>query len=77
MPTQFPLDSSDYFGKNLLPFLPRLLLAIKSENLNEMDLPKELLNACVTHNGSLTDKFSYIQKLRLLSEEKETKNIQV
>lgn len=30
MPTQFPLDSSEYFGKCLLPFLPKILQTKKT-----------------------------------------------
>lgn len=60
MPTQFPVDASEYFGKCLMPFLPDLLRAKKDKTFEEIGLPMELANSCITHNGHLTDKFLYI-----------------
>jgi hypothetical protein len=42
-----------------------------------MGLPIELSTACIAHNGNLTDKYTYINKLRALRDEKEKNNIQV
>jgi alanine dehydrogenase len=64
MPSQFPLDASAHFGSQLCPFIERILKSDISKPLEEQRLPKQIESAVITNKGKLTNKFTYINKLR-------------
>ncbi|KAG0626104.1 hypothetical protein M758_2G102500 [Ceratodon purpureus] len=59
LPTELPRESTKHFGNALFPFLVNLANARKLE-----DTPAPLHDACIAHEGSLTEMYKYIQKLR-------------
>lgn len=64
LPSELPKDSSEHFGRALLPLLPPLLQSkgsLFSEDFD--DLPSELKRACITSHGQLSERWSYINKL--------------
>ena len=76
MPSQFPLDASEHFGFQLCPFIEDILKSDKSKPLSEQGLPSQIECAVITDKGKLTNKFTYIKKLRAQKElEKKKKNI--
>lgn len=72
-PSQFPLDASNYFSNNLMPFLPRLIRADASLPLAQRGLGGPLERAVIAHAGQLTPLFTYIAKLRKQKEELSSK----
>ncbi len=64
MPTEFPLDASENFGRNLTPFIERILKSDITKPLKDQNLPLEIRKAVITWDGKLTDNFIYINKLR-------------
>lgn len=75
MPTQFPLDASNNFGKNLFPFIEKILKSDINKKLEDQNLPLEIKTAVITLNGKLTSLFNYIGKLRKQRKLFEKKNI--
>jgi alpha-aminoadipic semialdehyde synthase len=64
MPSEFPLDASAHFGSKLSRFVEDILKSDSSKPLKEQGLPIQIENAVITDKGKLTNKFTYIQKLR-------------
>jgi hypothetical protein len=64
MPTQFPFDASTHFGNKLLPFMVDIIKSDFNALLTKQGLPIEIERAVITNKGKLTDKFTYINKLR-------------
>lgn len=61
LPSELPRDASEHFGKALMPLIPPLL---KSKGGSIDDLPAELRRACITADGVLLPKWTYISRLR-------------
>eukprot|EP00596_Hydrurales_sp_CCMP1899_P009803 CAMPEP_0119045584 /NCGR_PEP_ID=MMETSP1177-20130426/41015_1 /TAXON_ID=2985 /ORGANISM="Ochromonas sp, Strain CCMP1899" /LENGTH=1085 /DNA_ID=CAMNT_0007017609 /DNA_START=344 /DNA_END=3601 /DNA_ORIENTATION=+ len=67
LPSELPKDASEHFGRVLLPLLPPILQSKGSLPSTECDdLPFELNKACITSHGQLTERWSYINRLREL-----------
>ena len=65
LPAEFPRDASTHFSSKLKPFIEALASNDNDVPLNDnVALPPELLNACITSEGELTANFAYIDKLR-------------
>jgi alpha-aminoadipic semialdehyde synthase len=65
LPSELPLDASEHFGQQLLPFLKVLSESNGSLPFKQQsDLPLPLQHAVITANGALTPNFAYIQALR-------------
>ena len=64
LPCQFPLDASNHFGSELIKFIPDIMRSDITKTLEEQGLPSEIQKAVITYNGSLTNLFTYINKLR-------------
>lgn len=63
-PSQFPVDASNYFSSNLIHFIPSLINSDPHKPLDQQGLCPEIRNATITHQGKLTNLFTYISKLR-------------
>ena len=67
MPTQMPMEATDYFGDLLYPHVQNIL---KSDATDEFDedqksrLGDVVSGAVITSNGKLTPSFEYINELR-------------
>jgi alpha-aminoadipic semialdehyde synthase len=67
LPCEIPLESSEYFGDKLKEFIPALASLDLETPLEEIKLPKPIMEALVLHKGKLTEKYRYME--RFLKEE--------
>jgi alpha-aminoadipic semialdehyde synthase len=69
LPAEMPVEASKHFGSQLLPFVEAVVKSdISLPFENQTDLPKEVYNAIITANGSLTPSYQYISDLRMINE---------
>ncbi|XP_072856648.2 alpha-aminoadipic semialdehyde synthase, mitochondrial [Pogona vitticeps] len=64
LPAQLPIESTEYFGDMLFPYIEEMLLSDASEPFESQNYSPVVRDAVIASNGSLTDKYKYIQKLR-------------
>ncbi|XP_060100806.1 alpha-aminoadipic semialdehyde synthase, mitochondrial isoform X1 [Heteronotia binoei] len=64
LPAQLPIESTECFGDMLFPYVEEMLLSDASEPFKSQNYSPVVRDAVITSNGSLTDKYKYIQKLR-------------
>jgi alpha-aminoadipic semialdehyde synthase len=62
LPSELPLEASNYFSGVLSPFIPALMAADFSRPFESLDLPAPLKRAVIVHNGQLTPEYAYIEK---------------
>jgi len=62
LPSEFSLDTSNYFSEKLTPFVPGIVNSNYPSEFNERTetMPIEVLNACETWNGKLMPRFEYL-----------------
>jgi alpha-aminoadipic semialdehyde synthase len=63
LPTELPREASDYFGKELLPFVPQLARTNFQVPFEQLQLPAEFKKAVIAHQGQLTPDYKYLAKL--------------
>jgi alpha-aminoadipic semialdehyde synthase len=64
LPTEIPVDATNYFGDSLLPWIESLVKTDVSVPFEEQELPLPLKNAVLTSHGALTPGYQYIDRLR-------------
>ncbi|XP_053111912.1 alpha-aminoadipic semialdehyde synthase, mitochondrial isoform X2 [Hemicordylus capensis] len=64
LPAQLPIESTECFGDMLFPYIEEMLLSEAAEPLESQNYSPVVRDAVIASNGSLTDKYKYIQKLR-------------
>ncbi|XP_015922645.2 alpha-aminoadipic semialdehyde synthase, mitochondrial [Parasteatoda tepidariorum] len=64
MPTQLPLEATDYFGYLLSPYLNSILSSDATKPLEQHNFLPTVQGAIIASNGSLTPNFEYIAELR-------------
>ncbi|MCB9558748.1 MAG: hypothetical protein H6707_21705 [Deltaproteobacteria bacterium] len=62
LPTEFPREASEAFGRALLPFVAPLAEADFSVPLERIDLPAPLLRALIVYRGELTPSYLYLEQ---------------
>ncbi len=62
LPAELPGESSEFFGKALLPFVEKLATADYTKPHGSLGLPEEFCNAVIAHQGELTEQFKYLLK---------------
>lgn len=62
LPCQLPVEASAHFGDTLMRFVPMLARADWRRPWEELTLPGAILNAVVTHRGSLAPNFDYLHR---------------
>ncbi|RLB59151.1 MAG: hypothetical protein DRI34_02790 [Deltaproteobacteria bacterium] len=62
LPCELPAESTEDFGRALLPFLPAMARADYSRAFTELELPEPIRRAVITHRGRLTPDFAYLQQ---------------
>ena len=62
LPCELPVESSQEFGKALLPFIGAVASADYNVSYEDLDLPSAIKRAVITHRGSLTPDYEYIQE---------------
>ena len=60
LPSELPLDASNFFSRVLKRFIPALVTADYDVDFDSLALPGELKNAVVIHRGKLTPRYEYI-----------------
>lgn len=66
MPTQLPMEATDFFGDMLTPHIPDILKsdANKTFEENKVKMGSIVSGSVITSNGKLTPDFEYIARLR-------------
>lgn len=64
MPTQLPLEATDYFGDLLYPYAVDILNSDATKPLEDYTFLPEVEGAIIASNGKLTPNFEYINELR-------------
>nr|CAD7574550.1 unnamed protein product [Timema californicum] len=67
MPTQLPLESTDFFGEMLYPYALDILQSDALLPLEQHNFLPAVHGAIIASNGKLTPNFEYIQELRTMS----------
>ncbi|MCK4757817.1 MAG: hypothetical protein KAS67_05150 [Thermoplasmata archaeon] len=62
LPSELPRESSTFFGTQLMPFVKMLANADLKADLENLQLPGELMRALIAYHGKLTPNFEYIQE---------------
>lgn len=62
LPCELPRDSSQFFSRQLRPFLPNILKADYSQPLEASGLLPELQKAVIVYNGKLTQAYRYLEE---------------
>ena len=62
LPCEIPEESSRYFSKTLMPFVPAIAGADYSVPFDQCHLPPEIKNAVILYQGQLTLRYKYIEK---------------
>ena len=62
LPTELPREASDYFGKELLPFVPQLARTNFQVPFEQLQLPTEFQKAVIAHQGQLALDYKYLAK---------------
>uniref|UniRef100_A0A023GM86 Putative lysine-ketoglutarate reductase/saccharopine dehydrogenase n=1 Tax=Amblyomma triste TaxID=251400 RepID=A0A023GM86_AMBTT len=64
MPTQLPLEATDYFGKLLMPYIYDIIESDASKPLSQHRMSSVVEGAVIASNGKLTPGYEYIEDLR-------------
>ncbi len=67
MPTQLPMEATDFFGEALFPHVDNILKSDATKTLDAAEMDKMgpiVSNAVITSNGALAPNFRYISDLR-------------
>ncbi len=62
LPAELPKDASEFFSRNLMPFVPGIMKADFDKPLHESGLPDEIKRAVIVYNGTLTKDFEYLKE---------------
>ncbi len=62
LPCELPRESSSSFSKTLLDFIPFLAKANFETEFENLNLPRELLDAIIVYQGKLTKNYEYLQE---------------
>jgi saccharopine dehydrogenase (NAD+, L-lysine-forming) len=61
LPCELPLEASEHFGDSLLRFVSPMARCDWSQPLDRLDLPREIKDAVVVHQGHLAPSYSYLE----------------
>ncbi|XP_054419890.1 alpha-aminoadipic semialdehyde synthase, mitochondrial isoform X3 [Pteronotus mesoamericanus] len=64
LPAQLPIEATEYFGDMLYPYVEEMILSDATQPLESQNFSPVVRDAVITSNGTLPDKYKYIQKLR-------------
>ena len=62
LPAEVPREATEYFGGKLMEFIPFLANAGLDGEVEDLKLPKPLLNALILFKGQFTENFRYMQE---------------
>lgn len=61
LPCEMPVESSVYFSKTLMRFIPDIIKADFSKSFEECNLPLEIKNGVILYKGKLTEHYRYLE----------------
>ncbi|XP_058385019.1 alpha-aminoadipic semialdehyde synthase, mitochondrial isoform X2 [Diceros bicornis minor] len=64
LPAELPIEATEYFGDMLYPYVEEMILSDATQPLESQNFSPVVRDAVITSNGTLPDKYKYIQKLR-------------
>ncbi|XP_072508997.1 alpha-aminoadipic semialdehyde synthase, mitochondrial isoform X2 [Notamacropus eugenii] len=64
LPAQLPIEATECFGDMLFPYVEEMILSDATQPLESQNFSPVVRDAVIASNGSLPDKYKYIQKLR-------------
>ncbi|XP_075414728.1 alpha-aminoadipic semialdehyde synthase, mitochondrial isoform X1 [Tenrec ecaudatus] len=64
LPAQLPIEATECFGDMLYPYVEEMILSDATQPLENQHFSAVVRDAVIASNGTLTDKYKYIQKLR-------------
>ncbi|KAI3382293.1 hypothetical protein SNEBB_011387 [Seison nebaliae] len=70
MPTQLPMEATEFFGGRLLPHIFEMLKCLPNTQFDNQNIDPIVKNAIITANKKLTPSFEYISDLRKENEMK-------
>ncbi len=62
LPCELPRESSQAFSKSLEPFIPAIVKADYTVEFTQLDLPPEIKNAVIVHQGKLTPQYTHLEQ---------------
>ena len=62
LPCELPVEASDHFGDALLRFVPFMARCDWSKPLDQLELPTEIRNAIIAHDGELSPPWKHLEK---------------
>ncbi|OGL46685.1 MAG: hypothetical protein A2161_21940 [Candidatus Schekmanbacteria bacterium RBG_13_48_7] len=62
LPCELPKESSEFFSKSLLPYIPIIAGTDYSRAFADLALEPIIKNALIIHQGQLTPRFTYLEK---------------
>lgn len=66
MPTQLPMEATDFFGNLVYPYALDIIQSDASRPIGEHNFSPAVQSAIIASNGELMPKFKYIEDLRTL-----------
>lgn len=60
LPSELPRESSQHFSASLKPFVKQISDCDFNEPFDVLNLPEEIKNAVIVHNGNLTESYQYL-----------------
>ncbi len=62
LPCELPKEASEFFGRTLTPFIPRLASTVFDVPFENLDLPDEFRRAAILHKGELTPGYEHLRR---------------
>ncbi|MBD3415169.1 MAG: hypothetical protein GF421_12170 [Candidatus Aminicenantes bacterium] len=62
LPAEIALESSLFFSKAIMPFLPKIALADFTKDFDQCHLPPPIKRAVILYNGEFTPEYKYMDK---------------
>lgn len=65
LPCELPKDSSTFFSRILLPFIPEIANCKWDKEFEELELPYPIKKAVIVHKGEITPEYKYLERCLL------------
>lgn len=62
LPSELPAEATEFFGNALMPYIPELAQVDFSQPFEDLQIPAAFKRAVITHQGSLTPDYRYLQQ---------------
>jgi alpha-aminoadipic semialdehyde synthase len=62
LPCEIPRESSEFFSRILMPFVPEVAVADYRKDFEHLNIPKPIKRAVILHQGRLTPEYAYLER---------------